>query len=32
MDSLKLVKEVFFDPMAADEVLTEEEMARVSSS
>jgi hypothetical protein len=29
VDSLKLVKEVFFDPMAQDQVLTEEEMAKV---
>ena len=32
VDSLKLVKEVFFDPMAEQEVLTEEEMAKVSPS
>ena len=29
VDSLKLVQEVFFDPMAQGEVLTEEEMAKV---
>ena len=29
VDSLKLVKEVFFDPMIQEEVLTEEEMAKV---
>lgn len=29
VDSLKLVKDVFFDPMALDQVLTEEEMAKV---
>lgn len=29
VDSLKLVKEIFFDPMAEQEVLTEEEMAKV---
>lgn len=29
VDSLKLVKEVFFDPMAEQQVLTEEEIAKV---
>ena len=29
VDSLKLVKEVFFDPMVQDQVLEEEDMAKV---
>lgn len=29
VDSLKIVKEVFFDTIIEDEVLTEEEMAKV---
>ena len=32
VDSLKLVKQVFFDPMAEQQVLTEEEMSKVSVS
>lgn len=30
VDSLKLVKEVFFDPMIQDQVLEEDDLARVS--
>ncbi len=30
VDSLKLVKQVFFDPMAEQQVLTEEEMVKAS--
>ena len=30
MDSLKMVKEIFFDPMEEQEVLTEEERSKVS--
>ena len=30
VDSLKLVKEVFFDPMIQDQVLEEEDIAKVS--
>jgi len=32
VDSLKLVKQVFFDPMAEQQVLTEQEISKVSSS
>ena len=29
VDSLKLVKEIFLDPMVQEEILTEEELAKV---